>query len=316
MKVFVVDMDKDEFKIEKGLGLTYTKSGKKSGFKKFWMGSIICEYDIKECVYLSKDVQERLPEIPQELGEFEEIRKKAEEIRIDDVKFIEHPTIDYRWMAVHNESNRAMVFFSKFEFDVVFPITDSNVFVEKDCPHNHRLCVSKYKDKCELCGSKGFHLHDYKTFFLLAEKYGIELGRDSSMLHDGFLNFLHVNNGKVNILTTNCYSNYELSKTAETKYNSYPSFELAPGEKILIGATVNKDLYILSLSFDGSEIKLNVEKKIEHVLFDFMYKTKEEYAEYTLKKLIESRKGSEFVYESDKEVEDSPFAILKTMKFD
>lgn len=316
MKMFVVDMDKDKFTIEKGLGLTYRISGKKSGFKKFWMGSIICD-DVNECVFLSKDVQERLPEIPQKLGEFEEIKKKAEEIRIDDVKFIEHPTIDYRWMAVHNESKRAIVFFSKFKFDVVFPITESNVFVEKDCPHNHRLSNSLYKDKCPLCGAKGFSLHNYKTFSLLAEKYGIEIGQSSEVYDVWYkFNFLHVEDGKINVLTTNCNSHYELRKTAETKYNSYPSFELTPGEKILIGATVNKDLYILSVSFDGTEIKVNVEKKIERVVFDFNYDIEVDKAEYVLKKLIESRKSSELVYESDREVEDSPFAVLKNMKFD
>ena len=51
-------------------------------------------------------------------------------------------------------------------------------------------------------------------------------------------------------------------------------------------------------------------------MFDFIYDIEVDKAEDSLKKLIESRKGSELVYESDKEVEDSPFAILKTMKFD
>ena len=317
MKVFVVDMDKDEFVIKKGLGLACGISGRKSGFKKFWMGDIACDYDIKECVYLSKDIQENLPEIPKGSNEFEEIKRLSNEVRIDDVKFIEHPTIDYRWMAVHNESKRAIVFFSKFKFDVVFPITESNVFVEKDCPHNHRMSDSFYKDKCPLCGAKGFRLHDYKTFSLIAEKYGIELGKSSGIYDVWYkLNFLHVEDGKINVLTTNCNSHYELGKTAETKYNSYPSFELTPGEKILIGAAINKDLYMLSISFDGSEIKLNVEKKIEHAMFDFIYDIEVDKAEDSLKRLIESRKGSNLVYESDKEVEDSPFAILKTMKFD
>ena len=317
MKVFVVNMDKDKFVIKKGLGLACGISGRKSGNKKFWMGDIACDYDIKECVYLSKDIQENLPEIPKGFNESKEIKKISNEVRIDDVKFIEHPTIDYRWMAVHNESKRAIVFFPKFKFDVVFPITESNVFVEKDCPHNHRLSNSFYKDKCPLCGAKGFRLHDYKTFYLLAEKYGIEIGRSSGIYDIWYkLNFLHVEDGKINVLTTNCNSYYELEKTAETKYNSYPSFELAPGEKILIGAAINKDLYILSVSFDGSEVKLNVEKKIEHAMFDFIYDIEVDKAEDSLKRLIESRKGSELVYESDKEVEDNPFAVLKNMKFD
>ena len=319
MKVFIVNMDKDEFVIKKGLGLACGISGRKSGNKKFWMGDIVCDYDIKECVYLSKDIQENLPEIPKGSNESKEIKKISNEVRIDDVKFIEHPTIDYRWMAVHNESKRAIVFFSKFKFDVVFPITKSNVFVEKDCPHNHRLSYSLYKDKCPFCGTKGFRLHDYRTFSLLAEKYGIEIGKGPEV-YDGWFkfHFLHVEDGKVNVLTTNCNSHFELGKTVETKYNYYPSFELAPGEKILIGATINgnKGLYMLSISFDGTEVKLNVEKKIEHAMFDFIYDIEVDKAEDSLKRLIESRKGSELVYESDKEVEDSPFAILKTMKFD
>ena len=72
---------------------------------------------------------------------------------------------------------------------------------------------------------------------------------------------------------------------------------------------------MLSISFDGTEVKLNVEKKIEHAMFDFIYDIEVDKAEDSLKRLIDSRKGSELIYESDKEVEDSPFAILKTMKF-
>ena len=51
-------------------------------------------------------------------------------------------------------------------------------------------------------------------------------------------------------------------------------------------------------------------------MFDFIYDIEVDKAEDSLKRLIESRKGSELVYQSDKEVEDNPFAVLKNMKFD
>ena len=65
MKMFVVNMKDDNFTVKKGLHLTYGISGKKTGFKKFWMASIENE-GYKKGIYLSKDIQKDLPEFPDE----------------------------------------------------------------------------------------------------------------------------------------------------------------------------------------------------------------------------------------------------------
>ena len=315
MKMFVVSMKDDNFTVKKGLHLTYGISGKKTGFKKFWMGSIENE-GYKKGIYLSKDIQKDLPEFPDEFTDIIEITGKT---RIDDIKFVKHPTIDDKWMAVKNESNRAIVFFSYITIDAVFPITKSNKIVEKNCPYNHRLtCKTRYYDiyeenNCVLCGSKLIKRHDDKSFLRLAEKYGIEIGNGKEMA----CNFIHVHDGKINVLTTNCSSLYELIMNSDiVEYNAYPSFELTPGKKTLIGALTDRDnLYILSILFNGTDIELNVERK--NIMFDFIYKWGKEDAERTLKKLIESREKSNIVLkDSTHSVEDSPFAILKNMKFD
>ena len=220
-------------------------------------------------------------------------------------------------MAVKNESNRAIVFFSYHTIDAVFPITKANKIVEKDCPYNHRLtCKVRYADsydenKCALCGSKLIKRHDDKSFFRLAERHGIEIGDNKSVY-----SFLHINDGKINVLTTNHDSFYELTMASDIdKYNDYPSFELTPGKKTLIGVLTDEDIYILSILFNGTDIELNVERK--DIMFDFTYKWEKENAERTLKKLIESREKSNLVLkDSTHSIEDSPFAILKNMKFD
>ena len=61
MKMFVVSMKDDNFTVKKGLHPTYGISGKKTGFKKFWMASIENE-GYKQGIYLSKDIQKDLPE--------------------------------------------------------------------------------------------------------------------------------------------------------------------------------------------------------------------------------------------------------------
>lgn len=308
MKMFVVSMKDDNFTVKKGLHLTYGISGKKTGFKKFWMASIENE-GYKKGIYLSKDIQKDLPEFPDEFTDILEITDKR---RIDDIKFIKHPTIDDKWMAVKNESNRAIVFFPYY-INAVFPITESNKIVEKDCPYNHRLTDNGWFDesKCALCGSKLIRRHDDKTFFRVAEKYGIETGDNRSACI-----FLHVNDGKVNVLTTNYDSSYELIMNSDiVEYNAYPSFELTPNKKTLIGVLIDENVYILSILFNGTDIELNVERK--DIIFDFRYKWEKDNAEYTLKKLIESREKSNIVLkDSTHSVEDSPFAILKNMKFD
>ena len=313
MKMFVVDMAEGKFRVKKGLGITYGTSGKKRGFKNFWMGCIEgVRFD--DGIFLSKDIQATLPEIPEDFIDRKEVMRKTR--IMDDLGLIEHPTIPDRWMAVHNDVNKAIVFFSKDDFNIVFPITKSIELVEKDCPHNHRLTdIYSGGNECRICGAKGIiRSSDDKIFFALAEKYGIEIGNGQRKIE----NFLHVNDGKVKVFTTGCHSGYELSQTAETKYCYYPSFELALGKKILVGATVGKDLFIVSISFDGSEIKLNLEKKIEGVVFDFLYELEVGLAKGTLDRLISSRQASKPVIESTQEVdvEDSPFAILKNMKFD
>lgn len=313
MKMFVVSMKDDNFTVKKGLHLTYGISGKKTGFKKFWMVSIENE-GYKQGIYLSKDIQKDLPEFPDEFTDIIEITGKT---RIDDIKFVKHPTIDSKWMAVKNESNRAIVFFTYHTISAVFPITKSNKIVEKDCPYNHRLTGNiKYTDsydenKCVLCGSKLIKRHDDKSFLRLAEKHGIEIGDNKSVC-----NFLHINDGKINVLTTNHDSFYELTMASDiVKYNDYPSFELIPGKKTLIGVLTDEDIYILSILFNGTDIELNVERK--DIMFDFTYKWEKENAERTLKKLIESREKSNLVLkDSIHSIEDSPFAILKNMKFD
>ena len=320
MKMFVVNAGrKGKFTIEKGLRLAYAVSGKKNGFAKFWIASIADDVSVyKKGVYLAKDIQKTLPEFPEK---FTEVLDIIEETKIDDVKLVKHPTIDGKWMAVHNEDNRAMVFFSRNVFDTVFPITESLEFVEKDCPHNHRCtCSIRYdgsydESRCAICGSKLIKRHDDKSFFRLAEKHGIEIGNGKEMV----CNFIHVHDGKINVLTTNCSSLYELA--VEAKYNSYSAFELTPKKKTLIGASTDYDnLYILSILFNGTDIELNVERKLvtgKDFIFDFTYESEKEYAEYTLKKLIESRKKSNLVLkDSTHSIEDSPFAILKNMKFD
>ena len=99
------------------------------------------------------------------------------------------------------------------------------------------------------------------------------------------------------------------------EYDAYPSFELTPGKKTLIGVFADEDIYILSILFNGTDIELNVERK--DIMFDFTYKWEKENAERTLKKLIESREKSNLVLkDSIHSTEDSPFAILKNMKFD
>ena len=312
MKMFVVSMKDDNFIVKKGLHLTYGISGKKTGFKKFWMASIENE-GYKQGIYLSKDIQKDLPEFPDEFTDIIEITGKT---RIDDIKFVKHPTIDGKWMAVKNESNRAIVFFSYHTIDAVFPITKANKIVEKDCPYNHRLtCKVRYtnsydENKCALCGSKLIKRHDDKSFLRLAEKHGIEIGDNKSVC-----NFLHINDGKINVLTTNCESFYELSLSVDNKFNDYPSFELTPGKKTLIGVLTDEDIYILSILFNGTDIELNVERN--NIIFDFTYKYGKEDAERTLKKLIESKEKSNLVLkDSTHSIEDSPFAILKNMKFD
>ena len=311
MKMFVVSMKDDNFIVKKGLHLTYGLSGKKTGFKKFWMASIENE-GYKQGIYLSKDIQKDLPEFPDEFTDIIEITGKT---RIDDIKFIKHPTIDDKWMAVKNESNHAIVFFTYNFINAVFPITKSNKIVEKDCPYNHRLTGNvKYADSydksnCALCGSKLIKRHDDKSFLRLAEKHGIEIGDNKSVC-----NFLHINDGKINMLTTNCESFYELSLSVDNKFNDYPSFELIPGKKTLIGVLTDENIYILSILFNGTDIELNVERK--HIMFDFTYTWEKENAERTLKKLIESREKSNLVLkDSTHSIEDSPFAILKNMKF-
>ena len=313
MKMFVVSMKDDNFTVKKGLHLTYGISGKKTGFKKFWMASIENE-GYKQGIYLSKDIQKDLPEFPNEFTDIIEITGKT---RIDDIKFVKHPTIDSKWMAVKNESNHAIVLFThNFIINTVFPIMKSNKIVEKDCPYNHRLTGNvKYansydKSNCALCGSKLIKRHDDKSFLRLAEKHGIEIGDNKSVC-----NFLHINDGKINVLTTNCESFYELSLSVDNKFNDYPSFELTPGKKTLIGVLTDEDIYILSILFNGTDIELNVERK--DIMFDFTYKWEKENAERTLKKLIESREKSNLVLkDSTHSIEDSPFAILKNMKFD
>ena len=313
MKMFVVSMKDDNFTVKKGLHLTYGISGKKTGFKKFWMASIENE-GYKQGIYLSKDIQKDLPEFPNEFTDIIEITGKT---RIDDIKFVKHPTIDSKWMAVKNESNHAIVFFThNFIINTVFPIMKSNKIVEKDCPYNHRLTGNvKYansydKSNCALCGSKLIKRHDDKSFLRLAEKHGIEIGDNKSVC-----NFLHINDGKINVLTTNCESFHELSLSVDNKFNDYPSFELIPGKKTLIGVLTDEDIYILSILFNGTDIELNVERK--DIMFDFTYKWEKENAERTLKKLIESREKSNLVLkDSTHSAEDSPFAILKNMKFD
>ena len=313
MKMFVVNMKDDNLTVKKGLHLTYGISGKKTGFKKFWMASIENE-GYKQGIYLSKDIQKDLPEFPDEFADIIEITGKT---RIDDIKFVKHPTIDGKWMAVKNESNRAIVFFSYHTIDAVFPITKANKIVEKDCPYNHRLtCKVRYADsydenKCALCGSKLIKRHDDKSFFRLAERHGIEIGGTHSVC-----NFLHINNGKINVLTTEHESFYELVMATDiVEYDAYPSFELTPGKKTLIGVLINENVYILSILFNGTDIELNVERK--NIMFDFTYKWEKENAERTLKKLIESKEKSNLVLkDSTHSIEDSPFAILKNMKFD
>ena len=313
MKMFVVSMKDDNFIVKKGLHLTYGISGKKTGFKKFWMASIENE-GYKQGIYLSKDIQKDLPEFPDEFTDIIEITGKT---KIDDIKFVKHPTIDSKWMAVKNESNRAIVFFSYNTIDAVFPITKSNKIVEKDCPYNHRLtCKTRYahcyeENKCVLCGSKLIKHHDDKSFFRLAEKHGIEIGANRSVY-----NFLHINDGKINVLTTNHNSFYEFIMSVDNiEYNAYPSFELTLGKKTLIGVLINENVYILSILFNGTDIELNVERK--DIMFDFTYKWVKEDSERTLKRLIESRENSSLVLkDSTHSVEDNPFAILKNMKFD
>ena len=315
MKMFVVDvvnMAEDKVRVKKGLGLTYGTSGRKKGFKNFWMGCIENENFFEYGIYLSKDIQETLPEFPESFSDISEIKKA---IRINNLSFMKHPTIPDKWMAVHNEVNKAMIFFSKDDFNIVFPITKPIEIVEKDCPHNHRLSYNYGNgNECKVCGAKGvIRPSDDKIFFKLAEKNGIEIGNGKRVIED----FLHTNDGKINVFTTGCYSGYDLSTTAETKYNGYPSFELNPDKKILIGATIGDTLYILKLSFDGTEVKLNVEKEIEHVIFDFTYAMEVSVARDSLKQLIESRKSSDvMVVETKQEVEDSPFAVLKNLKLD
>lgn len=308
MKMFVVNVKDDKFTVKKGLCLTYGVSGKKTGFKKFWMGSIENE-GYKKGIYLSKDIQKDLPEFP---DEFTDIVKISNERRIDDIKFVKHPTIDGKWMAVKNESNRAIVFFPYHTINAVFPITESNKIVEKDCPHNHRLTGNSWLDenKCALCGSKLIRRHDDKSFFRVAEKYGIEIGDNRSVC-----NFLHVNDGKVNVLTTNYDSFYDLSMANKNvEYNAYPSFELTPDKKTLLGVVIDENIYILSILFNGTDIELNVERK--DIIFDFKYKWEKKNAEYILQKLIESREKSNLIVKEPSSIEDSPFAILKNMKFD
>lgn len=311
MKMFIVDMMDGKFNVTKGLALTYGTSGKKKGFKNFWMGCIEGKY-FEHGIYLSKNIQENLPEFPENLGERNEVMKKT---KIDDLSFMEHPTIPDKWMAVHNEDNKAMIFFSKDDFNIVFPVTKPIEIVEKDCPHNHRLSYNHYNgNECKLCGAKGIvRPSDDKIFFAIAEKNGIEIGNGERNIEE----FLHINYGKVNVFNTGCHSGYDLSNTAETKYNGHPSFELNPDKKILIGATVKDTLYILKLSFDGTEVKLDVERKIEHVIFNFTYEMNVNNARYSLEKLIKSRKSSEImVVETKQEVEDSPFAVLKNLNLD
>ena len=311
MKMFIVDMMSGKFNVTKGLALTYGTSGKKKGFKNFWMGCIEGKY-FEHGIYLSKDIQAYLPEFPENLGERNEIMRN---IKIDDLSFMEHPTIPDKWMAVYNEDNKAMIFFSKDDFNIVFHITKPIEIVEKDCPHNHRLSYNYGNgNKCSVCGAKGIvRPSDDKIFFALAEKNGIEIGNGKRVTED----FLHINDGKINVFTTGCYSGYDLSMMAETKYNGHSSFELDPGKTILIGATIGHALYILKLSFDGVEVKLDVEKEIEHVIFDFAYEREVSGARYSLEKLIRSRRTSDMIaVETKQEVEDSPFAVLKNLKLD
>jgi hypothetical protein len=202
--------------------------------------------------------------------------------------------------------------FFPYYINAVFPITESNKIVEKDCPRNHRLTDNNWFDenKCTLCGSKLIRRHDDKSFFRVAEKYGIEIGDNRSAC-----NFLHVLDGKVNVLTTNCDSCYELIMNSDiVEYNDYPSFEFTPNKKTLIGVIIDENVYILSILFNGTDIELNMERK--DIIFDFRYKWEKDNAEYTLQKLINSREKSNLIVKESSSIEDSPFAILKNMKFD
>ena len=310
MKMFVIEHI-NNFKVKRGLNLIFGTSGRKKGFKPFWMGNF--EEEFVHGFYLSKEIQERLPELPDDLSTRNEIMRN---IRVDDISFMPHPTIPDKWFAVHNEDKKAIVFFHKEDFNIVFPITKPIEIVEKDCPHNHHLSYNYgIRTECHLCGAKGIaRPSDDKIFFSLADKYGIEIGNGEGSTND----FLHVNDGKVKVFTTGCTSGYALSKTAETKYDGYPSFELVPGENALIGATIGNDLYVLKLSFDGVDLSTKVEKKFEHITLDFLYEIESENARYSLERLIKSRKSSDIfaTTTTTQEVEDSPFAALKGLKFD
>ena len=118
-------------------------------------------------------------------------------------------------------------------------------------------------------------------------------------------------------MTTNCKTGYELYKTAETKYDGYTTFELTPGKSILIGASVDNYLYLITALFDGTDIKF-IEKKVKRVLFDFSYDFKKEQADHVERRLASSRKGTKNILtdRSEKKIEDSPFAALRNLKFD
>lgn len=322
MKMFVANLTKEgSLRIRKGLGLTYSALSKKKGFKKFWMGQADVASNFNYAFYLAKDVQQTLPvpEISKDIG-YKELNKLAKETRIDDIRFIKHPTISDKWMAVHDESNTAMLFFSLNDFNLVFPLSsDRNVILEKDCPNNHHICSSnsKFENICPLCGAKGFRRRDDTIFFKLAEKYGIEVGDGELVRKSHSLDFLHTENGKVKVLTTNCKTGYDLYKTADTKYDGYTTFELTPGKSILIGASVDKNLYLITALFDGTDIKF-IEKRVKCVLFDFSYDFEKEQADYVERRLVSSRKGTKNILtdRSEKKIEDSPFAALRNLKFD
>lgn len=311
MKMFVIDMMHSKFKTLSGLRLATGYSGRQKRFKKFWMAT---PFEFDEEFYLSREIQESLPEVPETLSECYEIKR---ENTIDDIDLIKHPSISRRWMAIRNNDNKAMVMFRKKMFgDVIFQVESDLVVEEKDCPYNHKFTYSSY-DVCIYCGEKGIKPIDSRILSKLADKHNIEIGTGDSY---PYYNFLHVNDGKVNVIHTKYDSFWGLAcETNKMTKGDCVVFVLNENTPISVCCAVSNTFYILELSYSNSNLKVKVKNVFKNAILDFSYKVKVDSANSDLEHLIREKENAakDDIYSSSTiDPEDSPFAVLKDLKLD
>ena len=314
MKTFVVYSANGEFRTLSGLKLAIGQSGRKKGFKKFWMAT---PFEFDEEFYLSREIQESLPEVPETLSECRKIKIVN---TIDDIDLIKHPSIPGRWMAVRNNDNKAMVMFSKrFIGDVIFQVESDLVAEKKDCPYNHMFTYSS-TNVCSYCGEKGIRPVNDEILVKLADKHNIEIGTGKLNSSYPYNDFLHINDGKVNVIHTKYDSFWGLTcETDEMARGDCIVFILNENTPISVCCAASKTFYILELSYSNSSLKMNVKNVFKNAMLDFRYKVEVDSANRDLEHLIKEKENAKDIYSSSSSTiapEDSPFAALKGLKFD